>query len=118
MMGGAVMSEMTHEEALRRADALAGQELTEAEARCAVLGLYINECDSKGSRTAGWSDALRELRALQERRAGLMRRRSLIRQALECPVGERPGKAPLQPPRDPAQLRTQRQIQIRARRHS
>jgi len=112
------MGEITHEEALRQADLLAGQELREAEARCAVLGMYINECDSKGSRTARWSDALRELRALHERRAGLMRRRSLIRQALECPVGERPGKTPLQPPRDRTAIRTQRQVQIRPRRRS
>jgi hypothetical protein len=40
--GGAVMGEITHEEALRQADALVGQALKEAEARCAVLAQYIN----------------------------------------------------------------------------
>jgi hypothetical protein len=60
----AVMSEMTQEEALRQADALVGQALREAEARCGVLGQYINDCDSTGSKTAAWSDALRELHAL------------------------------------------------------
>jgi hypothetical protein len=110
------MSEMPHEEALRQADVLVGQELREAEARCGVLGLYINDCDSKGSRTAAWSEALRELRSLHGHRAGLIRRRSLIQQALECPVGELPVKAPLQPPRDQTAIRAQQQIQIRPRR--
>ena len=118
MIGDALMSEMTQEEALRQAEALVGHALGEAEARCGVLGLYINDCDSKGSRTAAWSEALRELSTLQARRAGLVRRRSLIQQALECPVGERPAKAPLQPPRDRAAVRTQQQVQIRPRRRS
>jgi hypothetical protein len=112
------MDEVTHEEALRQADALVGQELRQAEARCGVLGLYINDCDSKGSRTAAWSEALRELRSLHGHRAGLLRRRSLIQQALECPVGEFPAKVALQPTPDRALLRTQQQIQIRPRRRS
>jgi hypothetical protein len=110
------MSEMTQEEALRHADALVGRAVKEAEARCAVLGQYVNDCDSKGSRTPGWSEALRELRTLQERRTQLLRRRSLIQQALGCAVGDCPAKAPLQPPRDRTALRIQQQIQIRARR--
>jgi hypothetical protein len=114
-MGGAGMSEITHEEALRQADALAGQALKETEARCAVLGQYVNDCDSTGSRTAAWSDALRELRALQGYRSGLMRRRDLIRQALDCPVGEYPGKTPLAPPPDRAAFRTQQQVRARRR---
>ena len=46
------MSEMTQEEALGQADALVGQALRETEARCAVLGQYINHCDRQGSKTA------------------------------------------------------------------
>ena len=110
------MSEMTQEDALRQADALAGQALRDTEARCAVLGQYIGECDASGSRTAGWSEALRELHALHGRRAGLIRRRDLIQQALDCPVGEPPARSPLMPvPPRPA-VRAQRQVQIRARR--
>jgi hypothetical protein len=101
------MSEMTHEDALRRAEALVSQELKETEARCTVLGHYINDCDSAGSKTAAWSEALRELSALHGCRAGLMRRRSLIQQALECPVGERPAKATLTPSRSRTAVRTQ-----------
>ncbi|HEY7429146.1 MAG TPA: hypothetical protein VH641_00270 [Streptosporangiaceae bacterium] len=51
------MSEMTQEEALRQADALVGQAVRETEARCAVLGQYINDCDNTGSKTAAWSEA-------------------------------------------------------------
>jgi hypothetical protein len=112
-----VMSEMTQEEALRQADALVGHALRETEARCAVLGQYINDCDNTGSKTAAWSEALRELHALQGRRRGLMSRQSLIRQALDCPVGERPPRAPLSPSPGRAVLRTQRQVQIQVRRH-
>jgi hypothetical protein len=110
------MSEITQEEALRQAAELVSEGLKEAEARCGLLGQYINDCESKGSRTAAWTEALRELRALQERRTQLMLRRSLIQEALDCQVGESPAKVPLQPPRDQTALRTQRQVQIRARR--
>lgn len=112
------MSEITQEEALRQADALVGQALREAEARCAVLGKYISDCDNTGSKTAAWSEALRELRALQDHRAGLMRRRGLIQQALDCPVGERPAKAPLTSAPNRTVGRRQQQVQIRARRRS
>jgi hypothetical protein len=110
------MSEITLQEALRQALALVGQALKEAEARCAVLGQYINDCENKGSRTAAWSGALRELHALHDYRTGLMRRQSLIQQALDYPVGECPAKAPLSPPPDRTVVRTQQQVQIRARR--
>ena len=110
------MSEITQEEALRQADALVGQALTETEVRCAALARYINDCDNKGSKTAAWSESLRELHALHGYRRGLIRRQSLIRQALECPVGECPAQAPLTPPPNRTVLRTQQQIQIRARR--
>jgi hypothetical protein len=92
------MSDMTHEEALRRADALVGQALKETEARCAVLGQFVNDCDKAGSKTAAWSEALRELHALHGIRRGLMLRQSLIQQALDCPVGESPARTPLSPP--------------------
>jgi hypothetical protein len=110
------MSEVTQEEALHQADVLVGQALRETEARCAVLGQYISDCDSAGSATAGHSAAVRELRALQSRRSGLLRRRSLIQQALDCAVGECPAKVPLQPPPDRAVRRARQQVQIRARR--
>jgi hypothetical protein len=114
----AVMSEMTQEEALRLADALVGQALKETEARCAVLGQFINDCEHKGSRTSAWSEALRELRALHGCRTGLMRRHSLIQEALDCPVGECPAKVPLPLPRDRTVLRLQQQVQVQARRRS
>jgi hypothetical protein len=112
------MTEMTQEEALREAEALVGQALKETETRCAVLGQYISDCESKGSKTAAWSEALRELSALHGRRSGLIRRRSLIQQALECPVGDRPARVPLSPPPDRTVCRTQQQVQIRPRRRS
>lgn len=114
--GGAVMSEMTQEEALRLADALVGQALKETEARCSVLAQFIDDCDRAGSRSSGWSEALRELHALHGYRSGLTQRRSLIQQALECPVGESPAKVSLSPPPDRAARRIQRQLQVRAQR--
>jgi len=116
MIGGVVMSEITQEEALRQADVLAGQALRETEARCTVLGQYIDNCENKGSKTSAWSEALRELHALHGYRIRLMRRHSLIQQVLDYPVGECPAKVPLPPPPDRTVLRTQQQVQIRARR--
>jgi hypothetical protein len=110
------MSEMTQEEALRLADALVGQALKETEARCSVLAQFVGACDRAGSRTSAWSGALRELRALHGYRSGLMHRRSLIQQALECPVGDSPAKVPLSPQPNRTVLRTQQQVQVRARR--
>lgn len=110
------MSEITQDEALRLADALVGQALKETEARCSVLGQFINDCERAGSRTSAWSEALRELHALHGCRSGLMRRQSLIQQALDCPVGESPAKVPLPSPPNRAELRTQQQVQVRARR--
>jgi hypothetical protein len=116
MAGGAGMSEITHEEALLLADALLGQALKETDARCSVLAQFIDGCDRAGSRTSAWSEALRELHALHGHRRGLMSRRSLIQQALECPVGESPTKTPLSPPPNRTVLRTQQQVQVQARR--
>lgn len=110
------MSEITQEEALRLADSLVGRALQETEARCSVVAQFINDCDRAGSRTSAWSEALRELHALHGYRSGLMRRRSLIQQALECAVGESPPKVPLSPPPDRTVLRTQQQVQLQARR--
>jgi hypothetical protein len=110
------MSETTQEEALRQADALAAEALRDVEARCSVLGQYIHDCESNGARTGAWSGAVRELRALQDYRAGLIRRRSLIQQALECLPDERPAKLPLPPVPNRAVSRSQQQVQIRPRR--
>jgi hypothetical protein len=112
------VSEITQEEALRLAEALVEQALKETEARCSVLAQFMANCDRVGSRTPAWSEALRELRAQQTYRSGLVRRRSLIQEALECPVGESPTKAPLTPPQNRTASRTQRQVQIQARRRS
>lgn len=112
------MSDMTQEDALCHAAALVSRALKETEARCGVLGQYINDCEDRGARTSAWSDALRELSALHGRRTGLMRRHDLIQQALDCQVGGRPAKAPLSAPPDPAARRTQQQVQIRASRRS
>jgi hypothetical protein len=109
------MSEITQEEALHLADALVGQALKETEARCAVLGQFINDCEHKGAQTSAWSEALRELRALHGYRKGLLRRHSLIQEALDCSVGECPAKAPLPLASNRTALRTQQQVQVRAR---
>jgi hypothetical protein len=109
------MSELTQEDALRLADALVGQALKETETRCSVLAQFIGDCDRAGSATPGLTEALRELSALHGRRRGLIRRRDLIAQALECPVGEPPSGKPLPPAPRPAPVRTQQQIQLRAR---
>jgi hypothetical protein len=110
------MSEMTQEEALRLADALVEQALKETEARCGRLAQFIDDCDRAGSHTSAWSEALRELHALHGRRGGLLSRRSLIQQALDCAVGESPTNAPLPPPASRAVIQPQRQVQIQARR--
>jgi hypothetical protein len=109
------MIEITQEEALRRADAVVGQALKETEARCSVLGQYINDCEHKGSKTSAWSEALREFHALHSYRIGLMRRHSLIQQALDYPVADCPARVPLPPPPDRPAVRTQQQ-QVRAQR--
>ena len=110
------MSEMTQEQALRLASDLVDQALTDTEARCAVLGQFITDCDRAGARTSAWSEALRELHALHGYRSGLMRRQSLIQQALECPVGEHPAKAPWSPPPASRPHRSQQQVQVQVRR--
>jgi hypothetical protein len=81
-----------------------------------VLAQFISDCYHAGARTSAWSGALRELHALHGYRSGLMRRRSLIQQALEYPVGESPAKTPPAPPPDRTGRRTQYQVQVRARR--
>jgi len=43
---------------------------------------------------------------------------ALIQQALECAVGESPSKVPLSPSPDRTVIRTQQQVQVRARRRS
>jgi hypothetical protein len=110
-----VMSEMTQEEALRLADELAAQALKETEARCAVLGQFIHDCDRAGSHTSAWSAALRELDSLHGRRRGLLSRRALIQEALDCRVGEPPANAPLPPTPTPTVARPQHQVQIQMR---
>jgi len=111
------MDEMTAEDALRLADELTGQALKETEARCSVLAQFIDDCDRARARTLAWSQAVRELRALHDYRAGLLRRRDLIRQALDC-VGESPARERLTPPPDRPvpRIRQQVQIQVQARR--
>ncbi len=110
------MSEISQDEALRQTDALMGQAVRETEARCGVLGQYLDECESKGSKTSAWSEALREFHALHGYRIGLMRRRNLIQQALDYPLGECPTRVPLPPPPTRAAGRVQQQTQIQARR--
>jgi hypothetical protein len=95
---------------------LAGRAVKETEARCSVLAQFIDDCDRAVSRTSAWSEALRELDALHGYRRGLLRRRSLIQQALECSVGESPAKGPLSQLPNRTVLRTQQQVQVRARR--
>jgi len=103
-------------QALRQAAALVGQALKETETRCAVLGQYINDCNRTGSAAVAGTGALRELRALHDRRAGLLHQGSLIQQALDCFVAEPPVQAPLYPPAPRPAFRARQQIQIHARR--
>ena len=110
------MSEMTQEDALRLADTLAGQALKETEGRCSVVAQFIDDCDRARSHPSAWSEALRELHALHGYRSGLIRRRSLIQEALNCLAGESPAKVPLSPPPDRTVIRTQQQVQVRPRR--
>jgi hypothetical protein len=110
------MTEVTHEEALRQADVLVGQALQETETRCALLGQFINQCEGRGPKPSAWSDALREFHALHDHRFRLLRRRSLIRQALDYSVGEGPARVPLPATPDRTNVRTQLQIQVQARR--
>ena len=110
------MSELTQEEALRLADALVGQALKETEARCGFLAQFIGDCDRAGAHTSAWSEALRELHSLHGRRSGLIRRRGLIREALECPVGESPSNVPPPSPPTRTAARPQQQVQVQARR--
>lgn len=110
------MSEMTQEDALRLADALAGQAQKETEARCSVLAQFIDYCDRARSHTSAWGEALRELNALHGYRRALIRRRSLIQQALDCLVGEAPLGGPLPPTPERSVPRPQPQVQVQARR--
>jgi hypothetical protein len=106
------------EEALRQAAELVDQAIKETETRCRVLAQYISDCDSNGSRTAALTEALRELSGLHVRRRGLLLRRDLIQQAIDCPVGERPAQSPLTPAPSRSAVRAQQQIQVRPRRRS
>lgn len=109
--------QITQEEALRVADVLGERAITEAEARCRVLAQFIAECDRARSGSSAAADAARELRALQDRRGALIRRRDLIQEALACAVDESPARSPLYPPPpDRSARRTQEQIQIQRRR--
>jgi hypothetical protein len=113
--GGAVMHEMTPEEALRQAVAVVSQALRETEARCTELGQFINACEAAGPKTPAWSEALREFHALHGYRIRLMRRHNLIQHALDYPVGDCPARVPLPPVPQPV-VRTQRQVQVQAQR--
>jgi hypothetical protein len=112
------MSEITQEEALHLASALVDDALKETEARCSVLALFISDCDGAGVRNSDWSGAIRELRALQDYRGGLVRRQSLIQQALDCLTGVYPAKVPLPRPPTRKAVRTQQQVQVLPRRRS
>jgi hypothetical protein len=115
MAGGAVVDEMTQEEALRQAAALVSKALKETEARCGVVAKFINDCSATGSKASASSDAFSELRALHGHRIRLMRRQSLIQEALDCRVGERPAQTPLAALPDRAAARTQKQVQVQRR---
>lgn len=103
------------EGALLQADALAGQAVREAEARCRVLGQFINDLERAGSRTSDWSDVLGELSSLHRYRSGLLRTRDLIRQALDYPVGECPARVSLPAVSSRPEDRTQVQVQVQRR---
>jgi hypothetical protein len=115
MAESAVVDQMTQEEALRQAAALVDKALKETEARCGVMAKFINDCAAAGSKTSSSTEAFIELRALHGYRIRLMRRRQLIQDALDCPVGEPPPPVPLSAPPEQAERRTQQQIQVQAR---
>jgi len=111
------MTEVTQEEALRQADALVSEALHETETRCTVLAEFTSYCERNRVRSAAYSEAHRELRALHDHRRGLLRRQSLIQQALDCQVGQAPATVPLPPPssRTVPMVQHQAQIQVQAR---
>jgi hypothetical protein len=112
------MNALTQEDALRLAQELVGEALKDTEARCAVLAEFIGNCDRAGARTAAWSTALRELRALQDSRSELVRRHSLIQQALDCSPGKPPAQTPMGSLPKRAVSRPQQQLQVRRSRKS
>src|SRR6201995_5421727 len=112
-----VMSERSHEDALREADDLVAQLLEKLETRCRMLAYYIADCERKNARTAAWSEAVRELSALHGDRGTLLRRRDFIRQALDCPVAERAAATGLEPARDRTPRRPQAQVQVQRSTH-
>jgi hypothetical protein len=112
-----VMSERSHEDALREADDLVGRLLEKLETRCRMLAYYIADCERKGARTAAWSEAVRELSVLHGDRSTLLRRRDFIRQALDCSVAERAAETVLEPARDQTSRRPQPQVQIQRSTH-
>jgi hypothetical protein len=81
-----------------------------------VLAQFIDDCEHARSKSSAWSEAIRELRALHDHRSGLKNRRSLIKQALDCPVGESPATGPLAPPPNRTVPRLQQRVQLQARR--
>ena len=94
------------------ATALVGQALRETEARYSVIAQFIDDRDRAGSHTSAWNDALREFHVLHGRRSGLVRRQSLIQEALECPVGKDPANVPPPPSPNRPVPRTQQQVQV------
>jgi hypothetical protein len=112
------MHEITHKEALRQAVAPVGQALKETEARCTVLGQFINDREAKRSKSSACSHALRERHELHGYRSRLMRRHSQIQHPLDYRVGESPSKAPLPPPPNRPVVRVLQQTHVQARRWS
>jgi len=110
------MNETSQEDALRLALGLVGDALKDTESRCSVLALYIESCDRAGAATASGAAAVRELRELQDVRRALVRRHSLIQQALDVSPGKSPGKTQLEPPPRASATRPQQQLQVRSRR--
>jgi hypothetical protein len=105
-----------HEAALRHAAELISEEISRVETRCRVLAQFTSDCDTAGTHTAAWADGLRELRALHDYRAALLRRLGFIEQALDTVVGETPALTELGSQPDPSTRRARQQIQVQVRR--
>ena len=112
------MSEMTQEDALRLADAACRTSFEGDIGPLLGTGGVHRRVRSRRCNNPGMEcEALRELRALHASRQGLLQRRSLIQQALDCPVGESPSHLPPPQPQ-PTVIRPQRQIQVQVRRRA
>jgi hypothetical protein len=95
------MSEITQEEALRLADTLVCQALKEAEARCTVLGQFINDCDRNGSQTSAWDRRTPRASCATRLSQGAQAQAQPDRGGARLPRGRVPGEGVTASPAEP-----------------